>query len=127
MNNRRILVIDDSSMIRRKLERILRGEGFEVVEASDGVEGLALIRGGESFGLVFCDMNMPNKDGMDLLRESKDERAEKGIPVVVISTDGRREQMMLAKELGVKAWLVKPFLKDQICMVAKRFLGESLQ
>jgi two-component system, chemotaxis family, chemotaxis protein CheY len=124
MNSKRVLVIDDSSVIRKALSRVFTGAGIDVSEAADGVEALKIL-GTETVELIMCDLNMPNMSGMELLQESVTIRKSKSIPVVMLTTEGRPEYVEQARKLGANGWLVKPFQNDQILLLIKRFLGQN--
>jgi len=122
MNNKKVLVVDDSMMIRNALTRVFSEVGVEVEEAADGIEALSLLESA-SFNLVMCDLNMPNMSGMELLQASQKLRKERGTSVVMLTTEGRPEFVVQARELGANGWLVKPFQNEQILLLAKRFLS----
>jgi CheY-like chemotaxis protein len=124
MSAKKVLVVDDSQMIRNSLSKILRENGLAITEASNGDEALKILDS-ERIDLVICDLNMPVKGGMELLAESVALRKEKEIPIVMLTRDGRPEFIEQARDLGANGWIVKPFNQDQIQQITKRFLGES--
>jgi len=124
MSAKKVLVVDDSQMIRNSLSKILKENGLVISEASNGEEAMKILDS-ERVDLVICDLNMPVKGGMELLADSVALRKEKGIPIVMLTTDGRPEFIEQARELGANGWIVKPFSQDQIEQIARRFLGEA--
>jgi two-component system chemotaxis response regulator CheY len=114
----KILVVDDSMMVRAQVGRTLTSAGFEVQEAVDGVEALERIREGD-VRLVVCDINMPRMSGIELLeRLGKD--AVSATPIVMLTTEGQPELVQRAKALGAKGWIIKPFKADLLISVAKK-------
>jgi two-component system chemotaxis response regulator CheY len=124
MNMKKVLVVDDSQMIRSSLSQMLREKGLEISEASNGEEALKILDT-EIIDLVICDLNMPVKGGMELLAESVALRKHKEIPIVMLTTEGRPEFVEQSRELGANGWIVKPFNQEQIQQITRRFLGTS--
>lgn len=121
---KKILIIDDSSSVRRQVAGALTTAGFEVLEASDGVDGAAQIRGQTDLALVICDVNMPRMNGLDMLETLKGELAQRQLPVVMLTTEGQPEAMARAKRCGAKGWIVKPF-KEHLLLGAVQKLTQS--
>lgn len=117
-----ILTVDDSASIRQMIKLTLVGAGYQVIEAGDGVEGLAKAKAG-GVHMVLTDLNMPNMDGLSLIRELRKLPEYKGVPIVFLTTetdDGKKGE---AKAAGATAWIVKPFQQDQLLGVIKKVLG----
>lgn len=113
---KRILIIDDSSTMRKIVSRSLRQAGLdfdEILEASDGQEALNLLEN-EKVDLILSDINMPNMDGIEFLRQKKELDAIKDIPVVMITTEGGADIIGEAKSLGAAGSIKKPFKPDTI-------------
>lgn len=113
---KRVLVIDDSSTMRKIVSRALRQAGLdfdEILEAGDGQEALNLLEN-EKVDLILSDINMPNMDGIEFLRQKREIDAIKGIPVVMITTEGGADIIGEAKELGAAGNIKKPFTPDKI-------------
>lgn len=113
---KRVLVIDDSSTMRKIVSRALRQAGLdfdEILEAADGQEALNLLEN-ENVDLILSDINMPNMDGIEFLRQKKEIDAIKNIPVVMITTEGGADIIGEAKELGAAGNIKKPFTPDKI-------------
>jgi two-component system chemotaxis response regulator CheY len=121
---KKILIIDDSSSVRRQVAGALTTAGFEVLEATDGVDGAAQIRGQSDLALVICDVNMPRMNGLDMLDDVRGELASRSLPVVMLTTEGQPEAMARAKKSGAKGWIVKPF-KEHLLLGAVRKLTAS--
>jgi two-component system chemotaxis response regulator CheY len=105
--NKRILLVDDSESIRRMLEWMLKPLGFEIFHAVDGVEALERLRI-EPADLAIVDLNMPRLDGISLVRELRGSSAWSEIPVIMMTTERREEDVQRALDAGVNLYLVKP-------------------
>jgi two-component system chemotaxis response regulator CheY len=113
---KKVLIIDDSSTMRKIVTRSLRQAGLDVgtiLEAGDGQEALALL-GSEQVDVILSDINMPNMDGLEFLRQKAANPALKGIPVVMITTEAGADILNEAKSLGARGSIKKPFTPDQI-------------
>ncbi|MEA3465479.1 MAG: response regulator [Thermodesulfobacteriota bacterium] len=113
---KRVLVIDDSSTMRKIVSRSLRQAGLDfdkILEAGDGQEALDLLAK-ENVDLILSDINMPNMDGIEFLRQKKEIDGIKNIPVVMITTEGGADIIGEAKELGAAGSIKKPFTPDKI-------------
>ncbi len=107
--NMKILVVDDFSTMRRIVRNLLKELGFaNVHEAEDGVEALAKLRGGD-FEFVVSDWNMPNMTGIELLRAIRADDALKHLPVLMVTAEAKRENIIEAAQAGASGYVVKPF------------------
>lgn len=114
---KRVLIIDDSSDVRRQVCGALASAGYEMLEAGNGLEGAAQIRQQSELALIICDINMPQMNGLDMLEVVQDEVARRQIPVVMLTTEGKSEMMARARKAGAKGWIVKPF-QDHLFVAA---------
>ena len=106
----RFLVVDDFSTMRRIVRNLLKELGFvNVQEAEDGVEALKKLRGGDMFDFVVSDWNMPNMTGIDLLREIRKDPKLKHLPVLMVTAEAKRENIIEAAQAGASGYVVKPF------------------
>ncbi len=113
---RDILIVDDSSAIRKILQRVLRQAEIPVGtvhEAGDGLEAIEMLRT-RPIHLVLSDINMPNMDGIELLAQIRATAAWRDIPVVLITTEGGQTKVMEAAQLGASGYVRKPFTAEQI-------------
>lgn len=107
------LVVDDSRAVRMILAKILRDLGYETREAANGVEALRTMESeGASMRLVLADWNMPEMNGLDLLKRLRGNPAFASVPVVMVTTETGLDQMMTALEAGANEYVMKPFTKD---------------
>ena len=109
---RTAVVVDDSRAIRMILGRTLRELGFEVREAGNGVDALAVLGAGSPVDLVMADWNMPVMDGLELLRSIRGNAQFSAVPVVMVTTEAEMDQMALAIEAGATEYIMKPFTKE---------------
>lgn len=111
-----VLIVDDSTAIRKILKRVLIQTEIplgEVYEAADGCEGLLRLAE-KPVQLIISDINMPNMDGLQFLAKVKSSSEWKGIPVVMVTTEGSQQKVLEAMELGAVGYVKKPFNADQI-------------
>ena len=107
--NMKILVVDDFSTMRRIVRNLLKELGFSnVLEAEDGVDALKKLRA-ETFEFVVSDWNMPNMSGIDLLREIRKDPALKHLPVLMVTAEAKKENIIEAAQAGASGYVVKPF------------------
>ncbi len=117
-----ILSVDDSASMRQMVKLTLTGAGYDVVEASDGREALAKAQGG-GVHMVLTDLNMPNMDGLSLIRELRKLPSYKGVPILFLTTESDDAKKAEAKAAGATGWIVKPFKQDQLLGVVRKVLG----
>jgi two-component system chemotaxis response regulator CheY len=113
-----VLVIDDSMMVRRQVGTALKSQGYEILEAADGIEALQRLAGNPGTSLIICDVNMPRMNGLEFLAQLQARKSS--IPVVMLTTEGQPELIRRAKALGAHGWLVKPFKPEFLAATAKK-------
>ncbi|SDK07385.1 response regulator receiver protein [Ferrimonas sediminum] len=107
--NMKILIVDDFSTMRRIIKNLLRDLGFNnTLEADDGNTALPMLKEGD-FDFVVTDWNMPGMQGIDLLRAIRADQNLKHLPVLMVTAEAKREQIVMAAEAGVNGYVVKPF------------------
>jgi two-component system, chemotaxis family, chemotaxis protein CheY len=116
MNNIRMLIVDDSSVMRKIVERSLRQAGLsieQVFEAGNGAEALATVQANK-LDLILCDINMPVMDGLEFVKQLPSIAQAKGVPVVMITTEGSEGHVVQALSAGASGYIRKPFTADQV-------------
>lgn len=116
------LIVDDSSTMRRIIKKALQEMGMDSVEAGDGNEALASLRSAPDIDFVLLDWNMPNMNGFDTLKAIKADAATASIPVLMVTTEAERSQVVKAIQAGAKQYVVKPFTTDILVEKIKKAL-----
>ena len=119
-----VLVVDDSASVRQQVGTALKQAGLKVLEAVDGADGKRKIEGG-GIDCVVCDVNMPNKNGIEMLQEVKSDSRFKSVPIVMLTTEGAKELIAKAKAAGAAGWIVKPFKADLLVAAVKKLSGAA--
>ncbi|ELR65094.1 chemotaxis response regulator CheY [Photobacterium alginatilyticum] len=122
--NMKILIVDDFSTMRRIVKNLLRDLGFNnTQEADDGLTALPMLKKG-GFDFVVTDWNMPGMQGIDLLKHIRADDELKHLPVLMITAEAKREQIIEAAQAGVNGYIVKPFtaatLKEKLDKIFER-------
>ena len=125
--NMKILIVDDFSTMRRIIKNLLRDLGFtNTAEADDGTTALPMLQSG-SFDFLVTDWNMPGMTGIDLLRAVRADERLKTLPVLMVTAEAKRDQIIEAAQAGVNGYVVKPFtaqgLKEKIEKIFERVNG----
>jgi two-component system, chemotaxis family, chemotaxis protein CheY len=119
----RILAVDDSPSMRQMVGVTLKSAGYEVLEACDGQEALNLAKAQAAVDLVITDVNMPNMDGITLVRELRALPHYRGVPLLVLTTEASAEKKMEGKAAGATGWVVKPFSPDRLLATIARIVA----
>ena len=125
--NLKILVVDDFSTMRRIVKNLLRDLGFNnVVEADDGNTALPMLKSG-GIDFLVTDWNMPGMEGIDLVKAVRADDNMKSMPILMVTAEAKREQIVVAAQAGVNGYIVKPFtaatLKEKIDKIFERING----
>ena len=120
----KILVVDDFSTMRRIIKNLLKDLGFSnIQEADDGSTALPMLQQGD-FDFVVTDWNMPGMQGIDLLRAIRSDESLKHLPVLMVTAEAKKEQIVAAAQAGVNGYVVKPFtaatLKEKLEKIFER-------
>lgn len=127
MDKIRALIVDDSSVMRKIVERSLRQAGLDlekVLEAGNGAEALAALRE-NAVDLILCDINMPVMDGLEFVRQAATLESAKGVPIVMITTEGSESHVVQALTAGARGYIRKPFTPDQVKQHVLPVLGKK--
>lgn len=120
--SKNVLIVDDSSLIRSVAQKAVMKSGFTPFTASNGKEGLERLESVD-IDIVFCDINMPIMDGLEMVEHVKANPKFKFIPIVMLTTESNPELKNRGKALGVKAWLLKPFNEEKFLLALQKLVG----
>lgn len=123
---RKVLIVDDSNVQRQQMRVTLEACQLKVIEAEDGIQGLQAIRDNQDLAIIFCDINMPRMNGLELLETVKNELLKeeglKYVPIVILTTEAEREMIAKGKAAGAAGWLIKPAKDDHIKKLVNVFI-----
>lgn len=120
---KKILIVDDSKMIRHVVSKSSKNLGYETIEASNGKEGLEQLSLNSDVSLILSDINMPIMNGLEMIEQIKQKDNFKFIPVVMLTTETRDDLKQKGRDLGVKAWMVKPFNEKTFAKAIIKLIG----
>lgn len=120
---KRILVVDDSAVIRQVEQMVLGKAGYEVETAEGGTQAIAKLDS-TSFQLVLTDLNMPDLDGVSLIKQVRAGSKHRLTPIVMVTTESKDTKKQEGKLAGATAWVCKPFSAEQLLTVVKRVIGQ---
>ena len=115
-----IMTVDDSASVRQMVALTLKDAGYAVIEACDGKDALGKLTG--QVDMIVTDLNMPNMDGIELIRNVRANAQYKFVPIVMLTTESLAEKKEEGKNAGATGWIVKPFKPEQLLAVAKKLL-----
>lgn len=117
-----IMTVDDSASVRQMVSFTLKQNGYDVVEAVDGKDGLQKLSGAK-IDMIITDLNMPNLDGIGLIKGARSLPTCKFIPIIMLTTESQDSKKAEGKAAGATGWIVKPFKPEQLITVVKKVLG----
>lgn len=117
-----ILTADDSASVRQMVSYTLKQNGYEVIEAADGKDALAKLENSK-VDMIITDLNMPNLDGIGLIRGARALTSCRFIPIIMLTTESQDTKKQEGKAAGATGWIVKPFQPQQLIAVIKKVLG----
>lgn len=117
-----VLVVDDSPTMRQMVAFTLSSAGYQVVEAGNGKEAVGKVNGGAKPDLVVTDLNMPEMDGITLIKEIRKMPALKFTPILMLTTEASDDKKKAGQAAGATGWIVKPFNPEQMMAVIKKVL-----
>lgn len=118
-----VVVIDDSEAVRTQLKSAFEGAGFSVVEGVDGTDGFNKLTTTPGINLVISDYNMPGMDGLTMLQKAKEKLGSFPFPVFMLTTETSVALKTQGKEIGITAWINKPFVSQKLIDAAKKVTG----
>lgn len=122
MADKKVLAVDDSATIRTSISFVLKEAGYDVVEAVDGVDGLAKAKA-DKFNLIITDINMPNMDGIEMIKQVRATEGYKFTPIIALTTENQDSKMQEGKAAGATGWIVKPFTSEKLLAIVKKIIG----
>ena len=117
-----ILIVDDSASLRQVVNIALASAGYEVIEAVDGVDALTKLDG-RKIHLIISDVNMPNMDGITLVKEIKQKADYKYTPIIMLTTESQDDMKAQGQAAGARAWVVKPFQPAQMLAAVSKLIA----
>jgi two-component system chemotaxis response regulator CheY len=114
-----VLTVDDSKTIREMVSFTLKGAGYSIVEAEDGVIALNVLKANK-VDLIITDLNMPNMNGIDMIKSIRTNPSYAATPILMLTTEGDANKKVEGKNAGATGWIVKPFQPDKLIEVVKR-------
>jgi len=120
---KKILILDDTQSMRSLLSMTLKQSGYSVIEAIDGVDGLSKLIENPDVELIFTDLNMPNKNGVEFIKDVKSNPSFKAIPIIMLTTESEEKKKDEGKAAGAMAWIVKPFKVETIQAVLNKIIS----
>lgn len=110
----RILIVDDSEALRIQLKKDLESHGHIITEAVDGLDGLEKFSASTNFDLIICDVNMPKMDGLSMCGKIQQKHPQNPVNLFMLTTEASPDVKARGKEVGVKAWITKPYILDKL-------------
>lgn len=117
-----VMIVDDSSSMRQLVRMSLTGAGHQVIEASDGRDALNKLTG-QKINLIISDVNMPNLDGIGLVKAVKARPEYRFTPIIMLTTESEQSKKAEGQAAGAKAWIVKPFQPQQLLASVEKLMG----
>jgi two-component system chemotaxis response regulator CheY len=118
-----IMTVDDSASVRMMVNFTLKQAGYEVVEAINGRDAIKKLDS-KRIDMLITDINMPELDGISLIKKIREHPSYRFIPIVTLTTESQKEKKSEGKAAGITGWIIKPFSPDQLIAVVKRCLDE---
>jgi two-component system chemotaxis response regulator CheY len=120
-----ILIVDDSETVRTQLKTVLEQAGYAILEAQDGIEGVAQAIEHPHTALILADVNMPKMDGLTMCVKIKQNTALVMIPIVMLTTETNAELKAQGKAIGITAWIIKPFNAGKIISGISKIISSN--
>lgn len=115
------LIVDDSASMRQVISNAIQGAGHTVLAAEDGKDALEKL-GDTKVDLVITDLNMPEMDGIELIKKLRSMPVHKFVPIIMLTTEAQEEKKLEGRRAGASGWIVKPFSATQLLEVVKKFI-----
>ena len=118
---KRCLIVDDSASMRQLVSFTVKDAGYDVLVAENGKDALAKL-GGSKVDVVITDLNMPEMDGITLIRQLRGMDEYKFVPIVMLTTEAQEAKKQEGRAAGASGWIVKPFVPDRLLEVVRKFV-----
>ncbi len=118
----KVMIVDDSMVVRQQVGNTLQQAGFDVIQAIDGQDALEKLES-ETVSLVVCDVNMPRMNGLEMLETVNRDASNADVHVIMLTSEGQRALIERAKKAGAKGWIVKPFKSDLLVAAVRKLLS----
>ena len=119
--HKKVLIVDDSESIREVVNYTLTNANYEVMVGTDGVDAMKYLDG-NPINLIITDLNMPNKNGIELIKEVRANNNYKFTPILVLTTESHNDKKMEAKAAGATGWIVKPFVTEKLLVIVQKVI-----
>jgi two-component system, chemotaxis family, chemotaxis protein CheY len=116
-----LMIVDDSASMRQLVSFTLQDAGYDVLAANNGKDALAKIDG-KKIDMVITDLNMPEMDGIELIRQLRGKSGFKFLPILMLTTESQETKKHEGKQAGASGWLVKPFQPQQLLDLVKKYV-----
>ena len=113
------MIVDDSRTMRVHISGILKSHGYVVLEADDGLDGLAVLRVNRDVATIIADINMPRMDGIEMLAAINNDPSLSNCPIIMLTTETNTELITKVRSLGARGWIVKPVDEQQLIMLVR--------
>jgi two-component system, chemotaxis family, chemotaxis protein CheY len=117
-----IMTVDDSASLRQMVSFTIKQAGYNVIEAADGQDALSKLNGSQ-INMFITDLNMPNMDGIELIKNLRSNSDYKFTPIIMLTTESQDTKKQEGRSAGATGWIVKPFKPEQLIAVIKKVLG----
>jgi two-component system chemotaxis response regulator CheY len=115
-----VLIVDDSASMRQLVSFALRDAGYDVIDAINGKDAMNKLNG-TKIDMVITDLNMPEMDGIEFIKQVRNKSGYKYTPIVMLTTESQESKKQEGKQAGASGWIVKPFTPEQLVDIVKKF------
>lgn len=119
--SKKVLIIDDSKTARREIVRLVHNQGLIAVEAENGQVALEVVKKRADIGLIFCDINMPEMNGLEFLQALRSDPSFQETPVVMLTSEAAEDVLEQAKQFNVKGWILKPAQSSAVKALMEKY------
>ena len=121
--SKNILIVDDSASMRQMVSFTLKDSGYEVIQAVHGKDGIDKLNGSK-IDMVITDLNMPEMDGIEFIKQMRNKDGYKFTPIIMLTTESQDSKKQEGRQAGASGWIVKPFTPEQLIGIVKKFVRQ---